>query len=204
MFWSCRRLVRPGGEKGPAVRRYAGLGLASAALVLAVSIAVAAASIASQAMTPAITLAGGPASGSALSWQAYSDSTLRAARASGAPVMLDVTADWCLTCKVNERVAFGSSRVRAALDSGNVKLLRADWTSRSPEITRLISGFGRSGVPVVVLYPPGDRSRPVLLPTLLTPGIVIEALRSMPRATPVSHDPARVADPTRPPTPPHP
>ena len=181
--------------------RYAGVALASTGLVFAVSIAVAAASIASQATTPAITLAGGPTSGSALAWQPYSDSTLRAARASGAPVMLDVTADWCLTCKVNERVAFGSSRVRVALDSGNVKLLRADWTSRSPEITRLINGFRRSGVPVVVLYPPGDRSEPVLLPTLLTPGIVIEALRSMPRATLVFHDSVRVADSTRTPTP---
>ena len=200
-LWILGRLNRPERSEGTASRRYAGLGLASAGLVLAVSIAVAAASIASQATTPAITLAGGPASGSALSWQAYSDSTLRAARASGAPVMLDVTADWCLTCKVNERVAFGSSRVRAALDSGNVKLLRADWTSRSPEITRLINGFRRSGVPVVVLYPPGDRSQPVLLPTLLTPGIVIEALRSMARATLVFHDPVCVADSTRPPTP---
>ena len=181
--------------------RHAGIALASAGMVLAVSMAVAAASIGSQQTTPAITLGGGPASGSALDWQPYSDSTLRAARASGAPVMLDVTADWCLTCKVNERVALGSDRVRAALDSGKVRLLRADWTSRSPEITRLINGFGRSGVPVVVLYPPGERSQPVLMPTLLTPGIVIEALQSLPRTNLVFHDSVRVADSTRTPTP---
>jgi thiol:disulfide interchange protein len=78
--------------------------------------------------------------------------------------------------------------VRVALDSGNVRLLKADWTNRSPEITRLMSGFGRSGVPVVVLYPPGEKSEPVVLPTLLTPGIVIEALESMPR-TVVALDP---------------
>ena len=180
--------------------RYAGVALSSAGLVLAVTIAVAAASIA-RATTPALALAGGPATGSALAWQPYSDSTLRAARASGAPVMLDVTADWCLTCKANERLALGAERVRAALDAGKVQLLRADWTSRSAEITRLINGFGRSGVPVVVLYPPGDRSQPVLLPTLLTPGIVIEALESMPRATAAFHDSARVADSTRFPTP---
>ena len=181
--------------------RHAAVALAGGGLVFAVSIAVAAASVAGQATTPAITLAGGPATASALAWQPWSDSTLRAARASGAPVMLDVTADWCLTCKVNERVALGSDRVRAALDSGKVLLLRADWTSRSPEITRLINGFGRSGVPVVVLYPPGERSQPVLLPTLLTPGIVIEALGSMPRATVVFHDSVRVADSARTPTP---
>jgi thiol:disulfide interchange protein DsbD len=174
-LWLFGTLSRPERSAGPVLRRYGGLALASSALMIGLGIAVAAASIASQGATPAITLAGGP-SGSAVTWQPYSDSTLRAARASGAPVMLDVTADWCLTCKVNERVAFGSSRVRAALASGNVQLFRADWTSRSPEITRLINGFGRSGVPVVVLYPPGERSQPVLLPTLLTPGIVIRAL----------------------------
>jgi thiol:disulfide interchange protein len=181
--------------------RYAGVALSGAGLVLAVGVAVGAASIATQATTPAITIAGGPGTGSALAWQPYSDSTLRAARLSGVPVMLDVTADWCLTCKVNERLALGSERVRAALNSGKVRLLRADWTSRSAEITRLITGFGRSGVPVVVLYPPGDRSRPVLLPTLLTPGIVIEALESMPRASAAFLDSARVADSTRSPTP---
>ena len=179
--------------------RYAGVALSSAGLVLAVGIAVAAASIATP--TATITLAGGPATGSALAWQPYSDSTLRAARLSGLPVMLDVTADWCLTCKVNERLALGAERVRAALDSGKVQLLRADWTSRSAEITRLINSFGRSGVPVVVLYPPGDRSQPVLLPTLLTPGIVIDALESMPRAAAALDDSARVADSTRSPTP---
>ena len=181
--------------------RYAGVALSSVGLFLAVSIAVAAASIATLPTTATITFAGGPATGSTLAWQPYSDSTLRVARASGLPVMLDVTADWCLTCKVNERLALGAERVRAALDSGKVQLLRADWTSRSAEITRLINGFGRSGVPVVVLYPPGDQSQPVLLPTLLTPGIVIDALESMPRAAAVLDDSARVADSTRSPTP---
>jgi thiol:disulfide interchange protein/DsbC/DsbD-like thiol-disulfide interchange protein len=159
-----------------AATRYAGLAVSGTALVFAVVSAVAAASIVSSAAAPEITLAGSPAAGSTLAWQPFTDSTLRAARASGAPVLLDITADWCLTCKVNERVAFGSERVRAAIDSGNVHLLRADWTSRSPEITRLIRGFGRSGVPVVALYPAGEQSAPVLLPTLLTPGIVIRAL----------------------------
>ena len=181
--------------------RYAGMALSGAGLVLGVSIAVAAASLATQAVTPAATLAGKTAPGSMLDWQRYSDSTLRAARLSGAPVMLDVTADWCLTCKVNERLAFGAERVRVALDSGKVQLLRADWTSRSAEITRLINGFGRSGVPVVVLYPPGENSQPVLLPTLLTPGIVIDALNSMPRVIAASPDSARVADSTRSSTP---
>jgi thiol:disulfide interchange protein DsbD len=182
-----------------ATARSAGLVLASAALVFAVSIAVVSALNASPVET-ATTNANSGTAESDLAWQPFTDSTLRAARQSGAVVMLDVTADWCLTCKVNERVAFGSERVRAALDSGNVHLLRADWTSRSPEITRLINGFGRSGVPVVVLFPPGERSEAVLLPTLLTPGIVIRALQSMPRAVVALNDSVSVADSTRSPT----
>jgi thiol:disulfide interchange protein DsbD len=184
-----------------ATARYAGLVLASAALVFAVGIAVVAALNANPIGIPATTIASGRTTGSGLAWQPFTDSTLRAARRSGAPVMLDVTADWCLTCKLNERVAFGSDRVRAALDSGKVQLVRADWTSRSPEITRLINGFRRSGVPVVVLFPPGERSEAVLLPTLLTPGVVIRALESMPRAAVSLHDSVRVADSTRSPTP---
>jgi thiol:disulfide interchange protein len=163
-----------------AAARYSSIGVAGVSVALAVSLAVVAALNASPVATA--TTSAIRTTGSGLAWQPFTDSTLRAARQSGAPVMLDVTADWCLTCKVNERVAFGTDRVRAALDSGRVQLVRADWTSRSPEITRLINGFGRSGVPVVVLYPPGERSAPVLLPTLLTPGIVIKALESMPRA----------------------
>ena len=165
-----------------ATARYAGIVVATAALAVAVGIAVVAASNAKPVGTR-VTTATATTTGS-LEWQPFSDSTLRAARASGAPVMLDVTADWCLTCKLNERVAFASERVHAALNSGNVRLLKADWTNRSPEITRLISGFGRSGVPVVVLYPPGERSEPVLLPTLLTPGIVIQTLQSSLEASP--------------------
>ena len=156
--------------------RYAGFTTATAALAVAVGFAVVAASNAQPVGTPAATNT--EAKTGSLVWEPFSDSTLRVARASGVPVMLDVTADWCLTCKLNERVAFASERVHAALDSGNVQLLKADWTNRSPEITRLISGFGRSGVPVVVLYPPGEKSEPVLLPTLLTPGIVIQTLET--------------------------
>ncbi len=180
--------------------RNAGLVAASAAVVFAVSIALVSSLNASPVET-ATANATSRTTESELAWQPFTDSSLRAARQSGAAVMLDVTADWCLTCKVNERVAFGSDRVRAALDAGNVQLVRADWTSRSPEITRLINGFGRSGVPVVVLFPPGERSEPVLLPTLLTPGIVVRALQSLPRSAVALNDSVRVADSTRSSTP---
>ena len=182
-LWLFGRLA----HSASATARYSGIGVATVSIAIAVGVAVLAAMTSSPVATATMKPSGTIESG--LAWQPYTDSTLRTARQSGAPVMLDVTADWCLTCKVNERVAFGTERVRAALDAGNVQLIRADWTSRSPEITRLINGFGRSGVPVVILYPPGERSAPVLLPTLLTPGIVTKALASMPRAVVATHSP---------------
>jgi thiol:disulfide interchange protein DsbD len=89
---------------------------------------------------------------------------------------VDFTADWCLTCKVNERVAFDSDTVRASVRAHDVVLLRADWTTRDPAITRALASFDRNSVPFVVLYGRDRTAPPVILPTLLTPGIVTRAL----------------------------
>jgi thiol:disulfide interchange protein len=112
----------------------------------------------------------------ALPWRPYSAAALTALRDSGRVVLLDFTADWCLTCKVNERVAFGSDAVRASLRAHDVALLRADWTTRDPSVTRALAGFNRNSVPFVVLYGRDRAAAPAILPTLLTPGIVTRAL----------------------------
>jgi thiol:disulfide interchange protein DsbD len=112
----------------------------------------------------------------ALPWRPYDASALQALRDSGRVVLLDFTADWCLTCKVNERVAFGSNTVRASLRARDVALLRADWTARDPSVTRALAAFGRNSVPFVVLYGRDRAAAPIVLPTLLTPGIVTRAL----------------------------
>lgn len=117
----------------------------------------------------------GPAAG-ALAWRPYSAAALEAQRDSGRVVLVDFTADWCLTCKVNERVAFGSGAVRDAIRDGGVTLLRADWTTRDPVVTRALAGFGRNSVPFVVVYPRSRDAAPIVLPTLLTSGIVTSAL----------------------------
>jgi thiol:disulfide interchange protein DsbD len=123
--------------------------------------------------------------GDALPWQRYSDATLDALRDSSRIVLVDFTADWCLTCKVNERVAFASESVRTALQAHGVALLRADWTKRDPEITRALAAFDRNSVPFVVLYGPDRSVAPIVLPTLLTPGIVTRALDDAARVAPV-------------------
>lgn len=120
----------------------------------------------------------------ALAWRPYSAAALAALRDSGHVVLVDFTADWCLTCKVNERVAFGAETVRTALRTHDVVLLRADWTTRDPSVTRALAAFDRNSVPFVVLYGRDRASAPAILPTILTPGIVTRALDLAAAATP--------------------
>jgi thiol:disulfide interchange protein DsbD len=82
---------------------------------------------------------------------------------------------------VNERVALSQPSVQQAFQAGNVALLRADWTRHDEAISQALTALGRSGVPAYALYVPGEES-PRLLPEVLTPGIVIEALANLPKA----------------------
>ncbi|MEW6511565.1 MAG: thioredoxin family protein [Bacteroidota bacterium] len=91
-------------------------------------------------------------------------------------IFLDFTADWCLTCKVNERSVLSDERVVKTFADLNVVAIRADWTNRNPDITRLLAKFGRSGVPLYVIFSPGKPSSPVVLPEVITSAMVIEAL----------------------------
>jgi thiol:disulfide interchange protein/DsbC/DsbD-like thiol-disulfide interchange protein len=110
-----------------------------------------------------------------LLWESYSEVRLSKVLAQGRPVFLDFTAEWCITCQVNERVVFSSSQVRELIAQKNITLMRGDWTSKNPAITAALKRFGRNGVPLNVLLTSPD-SEPTVLPNILTPGIVIEAL----------------------------
>lgn len=105
----------------------------------------------------------------------YSADRLAELRAAGDAVFLNLTADWCLSCIANERVALAAEPVRRVLAADRVHYLKGDWTNGDPEITAVLEEFGRNGVPLYVVYRPNQP--PAILPQLLTPEIVLDALR---------------------------
>lgn len=109
-------------------------------------------------------------------WQPYNEATLASLRAAGKPVFINLTADWCITCLTNEKVALGRDAVKQAFASSGVNYLKGDWTQYDPAITALLARFGRNGVPLYLYYPP--HGEPVVLPQLLTPGILIDTVTS--------------------------
>lgn len=105
----------------------------------------------------------------------FTRARLDSLRAEGRPVLLNVTAAWCITCKVNENVVFTTDAFRAALAESGATYMVADWTRRDPEISALLEEFGRAGVPLYVVWP-RNGGPPEVLPQILTNGIVLDAL----------------------------
>jgi thiol:disulfide interchange protein len=117
------------------------------------------------------------ASKDGIPWQPFSQALVDELLAEGKPVFIDFTADWCITCKFNERIAINTPTVRALIEELGVIPIKADWTNSNPEITAALKAFGRVGVPFYVIYPAGRANEPVTLPEILTESIVIEALK---------------------------
>lgn len=106
----------------------------------------------------------------------YSENRLNELRAANVPVFVDATAAWCLTCKLNERVALHPDATERYFEQHGVRLMIADWTTRDAEIAAYLATFGRNGVPLYVFYPPGKP--PIVLPQLLTPALVVDTLKA--------------------------
>jgi thiol:disulfide interchange protein/DsbC/DsbD-like thiol-disulfide interchange protein len=121
---------------------------------------------------------GAPAAiGTSQGAEAFSPTRLAALRAEGRPVFVNMTAAWCVTCLVNERVAIASDPVRHAFAAHQVAYLKGDWTRQDPAISAFLREHGRDGVPLYVYYPPHD-GRPVVLPQILTENEVLRELSS--------------------------
>lgn len=112
-------------------------------------------------------------------WQPYSPALLQQYLAEGKPVFVDFTADWCLSCQVNQRVVLDRPDVQQRLASSGVELLKADWTRHDKTITEALAQLGRGSVPTYALYSGAPGQPPQLLPVVLTPGIVFNALNSL-------------------------
>lgn len=113
-------------------------------------------------------------------WQPFTPDVVAQYQAQGKPVFVDFTADWCLSCQVNERVVLERPEVLSKLQDGKVALVRADWTRHDEDIARALASLGRSSVPTYALYPgtPGAPAR--VLPEVLTPNTVLDALKTLP------------------------
>jgi len=105
----------------------------------------------------------------------WSEQQVQELTAAGRPVFVNFTAAWCITCKVNEQLALSTDNTRQLFEARSIAYLVADWTRRDPAITRQLERYGRSGVPLYLLYPPAAE-QPVLLPQLLTEGNIAEAI----------------------------
>jgi len=111
-------------------------------------------------------------------WETYSPQRLSELRSSGKPVFVNLTADWCITCLANEKVALSSEAFYQALAANNITYMKGDWTHSDPQITELLNQYQRSGVPLYLLYPSGDGGAQIL-PQILLQDMVLDALNSI-------------------------
>jgi thiol:disulfide interchange protein DsbD len=123
-----------------------------------------------------------PAAGSVAQdgWQPWSPGAVKQALAQGRPVFVDFTAAWCLSCKVNEQVALDIDSTKKLFADKHVALFRGDWTQSDPQISDTLRQFNRNGVPLYLVYSPKTPDAPQVLPEVLTPGLVQDALQKLP------------------------
>lgn len=117
-----------------------------------------------------------------LTWKPYSENTWNALLAEGKPVFIDFTAAWCITCQVNKELVWSSEEVRKKVTDLGITLVEADWTTKSDEITRALARYRRTGVPLNLLFIPGEKE-PIVFPALLTAERVLSELQRIDNAS---------------------
>ncbi len=111
---------------------------------------------------------------------AFTPTRLAELRQKGTPVFVDMSADWCITCKVNERAVLNTDAFRALIKRTGMVYMKGDWTNENPDISAFLKRWHSPGVPVYVVFPKGGGSG-TKLPSLLTPGLVSAAIENATR-----------------------
>ncbi len=109
-------------------------------------------------------------------WKPFTIKTLQESVAQNKTIFLDFTADWCLTCKSNEKLFLNTPEVKEKFRELKVDTIKADWTTQDPDITKILNRFGRSGVPLYVVIPAGRPKERIVLPEVINQGLVLETL----------------------------
>ncbi|GAB3110317.1 protein-disulfide reductase DsbD [Aestuariicella hydrocarbonica] len=109
-------------------------------------------------------------------WQPYTQARLTQLLNQGTPTFVNLTADWCITCLANEKIALDTEKTLIAFEDAGIVKLKGDWTHYNPEITHLLSQFDRNGVPLYLLYSGNPNDPPVILPQLLREQTIISAI----------------------------
>lgn len=156
---------------GPLFRSFSA---ATVALVLALAIYLTQSPFLQTQLAPELAQAGSGAAG-ASEFEPFSSARVAELRAQGRPVFVNMTAAWCITCLANEQTTLSTDRVKQAMADNDITYMKGDWTNEDPEISAVLEQFNRPSVPLYVLYPGDINAQPVILPQILTPGIVTEA-----------------------------
>ena len=135
--------------------------------------------VAAERFAPAELSAAGSTGEGGVQWEPFTEERFEELRDEGKPVFINFTAAWCLSCQVNERVAFSTARVGEAFREREITALKADWTNRDETIGRILEGYGRNSVPFYVLYGEGTDADYVTLPEIVRPGMVLDALEEI-------------------------
>ncbi len=111
-----------------------------------------------------------------LAWEDWSEARMNSHLADGKPVLIDFTADWCTTCKFNEATALNIAATKKFVEENHFVAMKADFTEESPEIKKWLTKFKAGGVPLYVIFPPGDSSAPIAFEGLLTKSLILSKL----------------------------
>ena len=158
--------IAAGGAIGSVLRHFAGVG-AGAALAAGLVVTF-------LAVQAPVAITGSPGATSTLASAPWSEAAVAEAQAEGRPVLVTFTADWCVTCKANEKAVLNTPAFRELLATHDAVMLTGDWTNVDPAITAFLEAHGAVGVPLYVVYGPG--APPTVLPPVLTQAIVEDAL----------------------------